>query len=259
MDRPGSVEFVAVVVRTSLEENIRYPAAALAYYGFVSFVPLLVLVFAAAGGRLSAEFSRAVPQFVTPAVRELVERSVTTAAGRTGAGVFAVLVLGWSSASLVGDLLTVIERVEGDSEATLGTQIRDGLVILGSLGTAILAVVGISILFAALPTSPFVELAGFAGLWFALVVSFVPLYYVPSGAVTSPTAALPGAVTAAFGWAALHTFFRYYATNAGQYAIYGVLSGVIIILTGLYLAASILLIGVIVNAQASGGTDGASE
>ena len=211
-------------------------------------------MFAAVGRQLATELSRTAPQFLTPPVRQLVNRSITTAVGRTNAGLLAAFVLCWSSVNFVGDIRTVIERIEGTSERTLRYWIRDAIVILGSLGMAILEIVAISILFALLPTGPFLELAGFFGLWLALAVAFVPLYYVPSRVVTSPTAALPGAVTASFGWTVIHTVVHFYATNAGQYAIYGVLSGIIILLTSLYFAASALLTGIIVNVEISAGS-----
>ncbi|MFC6726246.1 YhjD/YihY/BrkB family envelope integrity protein, partial [Halobium palmae] len=99
------------------------------------------------------------------------------------------------------------------------------------------------------PAGLLVGVAGFVGLWVALSLAFLPMYYVPSEAVTSPRGALPGAVTASFGWALLHAVFHFYSTHAGQYAVYGVLSGIVVLLTGLYLAASLLLIGIVVNAQ----------
>jgi len=46
----------------------------------------------------------------------------------------------------------------------------------------------------------------------------------------------------------LLTAVSFYAANATQYALYGVLSGIIIILTSFYLGAIILMIGAIVNA-----------
>jgi membrane protein len=73
--------------------------------------------------------------------------------------------------------------------------------------------------------------------------------------VGSPRRALPGAVVASFGWAALQTGIQFYATHAGRYAIYGTLSGVIILLTSLYIAAALLLIGIVVNAKVAARTD----
>mgnify|MGYP006270151303 CR=1 FL=1 len=245
----GGIRLFAAVARTAIEKKIRYPAAALAYYAFVSFVPLLVLVFAVVGERLAVELSRTAPQLLTPPVRELVNQSITTANGRTGAGLLAVFVIGWSSTNFVGDVRTVVDRIEGDDEGTLGEWLRDAAVILGSIATAAVAIVVTSILFALPPAGPAVEVAAFLGLWVVLAGTFVPLYYVPSRVVTSPTAALPGAVVVSFAWTVLHTFLHFYSVNAGRYAIYGVLSGIVIVLTSLYLAASALLTGIVVNAE----------
>jgi membrane protein len=245
--------FVTTIARIAITEKIRYPAAALAYYAFVSFVPLLLLVFATVGRQLATELARTAPQFLTPPVRQLVDRSLTTATGRTGAGVLAVLVLGWSSANTVGDIRTVIARIEDANGGTVRSLVRDAVVILGSLGLAILAILATSLLSALLPAGLAVNVVRFLCLWLVLSVAVVPLYYVPSSVVTSPTAALPGAVTAALGWTVLHTAVRFYATNADQYAVYGVLGGVIILLTSLYLAAAVLFTGIIINAQITAG------
>jgi membrane protein len=57
-------------------------------------------------------------------------------------------------------------------------------------------------------------------------------------------------MTAALGLATPFTAIRTYAVNAPRYAIYGALSGIIILLTSLYFAAFVLMIGFIVNAVA---------
>lgn len=240
---------VVEIVQVARENEIRYPAAALAYYGFVSFVPFLMFVFAILGRELAIEISRTAPQFLTPKVLELVNRSLRTAAGKTGGGLLAFGVLLWTSANVVGDIRTVIKRIEGPGRDGLEYLVRDTVVILGSLGIAIVAILATSILFALPPTGPLVEFGGFVWLLIALTSAFVPLYYFPSKLVSSPRRAIPGALTASFGWAIIHTVIHFYATHAGKYAVYGVLSGIIIILTGLYLAAVTLLIGFVVNAR----------
>ncbi|MFC6939046.1 YihY/virulence factor BrkB family protein [Salinirubellus sp. GCM10025818] len=241
--------------RTVHAEELRYPAAALAYYGFVSFVPLLLLVFVLLGERLAGELGQAVPQFLTPSVQELVQRSLTTASGRTGAGALAALVLLWSGVNVVDDVRTVVERIEGSVGSSLRHWVRDATVILGALVLAILAVVATTTLLDLPAAGPLFGLVGFAVLWVVLAVAFVPLYYVPSSVVTSPTGAIPGAVVASFGWAALQTGIQFYATHAGRYAVYGTLSGVIILLTSLYIAAALLLTGIVVNAGVAAGPD----
>ena len=248
------IDLVTALARAVHEEKIRYPAAALAYYAFVSFVPLLLLVFVVIGEQLASELSQTAPQFLTPEAHRLVGRSLTTASGRTGAGLLAVLVLGWSSANVVADIRTVVKRIEGPIEGSPRSWTRDAIGILGGLGLAILGLILTSTFFELPPSGPFFGLAGGVTLWLALTVAFVPLYYLPSGLVASPTAALPGAGTASLGWTILHTAVLFYTGHADQYAVYGVLSGVIIILTSLYLAATVLLTGIIVNAWIARGS-----
>lgn len=250
------VGFLVALARIVHEEDIRYPAAALAYYAFVSFVPLLVLVFAVVGERLALELSRAVPLFLTPEVHRLVDQSLETASGRSGTGLLAVVVLVWSGSNVVGDVRTVVAQIEGSVGGSLRHRVRDAVVILGGLSLAMVVIVATSTLFEFPTADPLSGLAGIVVLWVALSVAFFPLYYVPSGLVTSPTGALPGTVVASFGWTALHTVIQFYALHAGQYAVYGVLSGVIIVLTGLYLAAAVLLTGIIVNAWVATGSHG---
>jgi membrane protein len=240
-------ELLVTVVRIVREEEIRYPAAALAYYAFVSFVPLLTLVIALLGDRISAEVQRTAPQFVTPQVQQLIERSLVTASSRVVAGLLAVLVLVWSSLNLVGGIRAVFERIEGEREDSLLLRVRDVTAVLWSLGAAILTIVVTSIVFELTPDTPFLASLGFVILWIALAAVFLPLYLVPSTVVASPLGAHPGAVTASLGWTVIHSGVLFYAGNAGRYAIYGVLSGVIIILTSLYLAAAVLLTGIIIN------------
>lgn len=246
------IELLVVLARTAHEKEIRYPAAALAYYAFVSFVPFLVLVFAVVGEQLVATLSRSGPPFLTPAVQRLVTRSLTTASGRLRGGLLAILVLLWSGANVVGDVRAVVRRIEGTDELTPWSRLRDGIAILGGLGLAILGIVATSILFAFPPAGRLYGLPGFVVLWTTLAAAFVPLYYVPSELLTAPVEALPGAAAASFGWTVLHTAVLFYAANAGQYAVYGVLSGVIVVLTSLYAAAAVLLTGIIVNAWAVG-------
>ena len=245
-DRLGrALDAVVTVVKVAYEKDVRYPAAAMAYYAFVSFVPALLLVFAVVGEQVISEVETALPQFLTLEARRLVYEATTTASGQAGGSVLAAAVIAWSGANVATDFQTVVERVEESGEKSLREQLRDAVVVVASLGLAILVILLTSLLFTLPPEGSF---AGLVILFIALTVAFVPLYYVPSTVLPSPEAALPGAITAAFGWTLIHTAVLFYAANAAQYAIYGVLSGIIIILTSLYIAASILMTGVIVNA-----------
>lgn len=250
----GSASTVVWVV---YDQDVKYPAAALAYYAFVSFVPLLMLLFALVGEQLAVRVHSTTPEFLTPGARQLVYEAMTTATGRTWAALLAIGVLAWGGANVAIGFLTVVKRIEETPERPLESQVRDAVVVLGSIGLAIVGIVGTSALFSLPPIGPFAGLVGFVVLFLALTVAFLPLYYVPSRSATTPSAALPGALVTAFGWTLIHTGVHYYAANAGRYAIYGVLSGIIIILTSLYFAAVLLMVGIVVNATLE--TSGASR
>jgi membrane protein len=246
--------FAKTVTTVMYEPEIKYPAAALAYYAFVSFIPLLLLVLAVFGRQVAVEVYSRLPRFVTPNAQQLIYESLTTASGRTGAAVLAVVVLAWGGANVAVGFLTVVRRAEGLTEQPLSGQVRDGAVVLGTLTLAMLAIVLLSMLSAVFSAGPVGVLAGFVVLLVVLTGTLVPLYYVPSRVMASPSSALPGALATAFGWTVLHAAIRVYSANATQYAIYGVLSGIIIILTAIYLAAVSLMMGVVVNAVLA--TDG---
>lgn len=252
MGRLGDLfDLATAVVRVVDEHDVKYPAAALAYYAFVSFIPLLLLVFALVGERFAGRVHGVTPRFLTIEAQVLVYEAMTEASGRTGAALLAVGVIAWSGANVVVTVLTVVERVEDVPDRPLRDQIRDATAVLGSLVLAISSIVLVSAVSAQLP-SWMGALLGFLVLPVVLTGAFLPLLYVPSRALDSPTGALPGAVTVGAGWTIIHYSVQFYIFNAGRYAIYGALSGVIVILTSLYLAAVVLLTGIIVNATLAG-------
>ncbi|MCU4800485.1 YihY/virulence factor BrkB family protein [Halobacteria archaeon HArc-gm2] len=245
---------VLTVARTADDHDVKYPAAAMAYYAFVSFLPLSVLVLAIVGESLAGELQRTTPRFLTPEAQALVREGLTAASGRAGAVAFAVVVIAWGGANVVLGFQTAVERVEEREGDPLGEQLRAAASILGSLAVAVVLIVLTSVTFALLPSgSPF-AFVGHAVLLLVLTVAFLPMYTVPSQEVTRFVEAVPGAFVGALGWTILLTIAQVYAANAASYAIYGVLSGVIIILTSLYLGAIFLMLGLVVNAIRADGT-----
>ncbi|KTG08982.1 hypothetical protein AUR64_14345 [Haloprofundus marisrubri] len=97
----GTLEFTMTVIRVAYKKEIKYPAGALAYYAFVSFVPLLVLVFALVGEELAIEIYTVTPQFLTVEAQRLVYGAMTAVSGRTWAGVFALGILAWGGANVL--------------------------------------------------------------------------------------------------------------------------------------------------------------
>lgn len=250
--RDDALEFALAVYGTAAEHDVKYPAAAFAYYGFVALLPLLVLAVALLEQAALARVQGALPQLLAPQARRLVYESLAVASGRTGATVFAVAVFVWCGANMAAAFRTIVERVEGTGadDRPNGTGIRVAAGIFASLCLVVVSVGFTEGILADRVADPVDAVLGPAVLLVLLTASFLPLYLVSSGVVTVPRAALPGAFTAAFGWSSLVTIVQFYAANAGQYALYGVLSGIILIFTSLYVAAGVLMLGVVVNATA---------
>lgn len=246
-----ALETVVTVGRMAEEHEVKYPAAAIAYYAFVSQIPLLLLVVAVISDQLTRQIQTVTPDLLTPDARQLLSEALVTGSGRTWAALLAVGVLVWSGANIVIGFQTVVNRVERTAREPLRTQLRDAGSILGSFGLVIVAVLLTNSAFALLPigdmwaySEPFVQFG-------MLTVAFLPLYYAPSRVVMSLREALPGALTAAAGWTVLLTVIRFYAGNAAQYPLYGVLSGIILILSSFYLGAIVLMVGAIVNTMSA--------
>ncbi|MFC6872322.1 YihY/virulence factor BrkB family protein [Halobellus marinus] len=240
-------EFILTVGQMAGKHSIKYPAAALAYYAFVSQVPLLILVVAVLSDQLVTQIQRTTPDFLTPDAQQLLSEALVTASGQTGAALLAVSVLAWSGANIVIGFQEVVNRVEHTPRESFRTQLRDASSVLGSFGLVIVAVIITTVAFTLLPIGRVLSYGEPLVQFGMLTIAFLPLYYGPSRVVRSLTAALPGAMTAAIGWTVLLTAIRFYANNASQYALYGVLSGIIIILTSFYLGAIVLMLGAIVN------------
>lgn len=82
-----------------------------------------------------------------------------------------------------------------------------------------------------------------------------PNAVISSRLVTATSIALPGTLTVAFGWMVLYGVILFFAKNTATYAIYGVLSEIISILTSLYIAAFVLMTGIVVNTVLATDTD----
>ncbi|MDS0221401.1 YihY/virulence factor BrkB family protein [Haloarcula sp. S1AR25-5A] len=253
--RTEKVATAKTVARIAYESDIRYIATSLAYYAFISLMPVLLLVLVVFGRQLGGVISASEAQFLTPDTQQLVYEGLTTASGRTAATVLSVVVLAWSGANVAVGFLTVVERIEAATERPLGRQVYDAVTVLGTLSATVLVIIVQSVGLALFATGPLSVVAGFAVLFVVLTVTLLPLYFVPSRVASTLTDALPGAMTTAIGWTVLHAAIQFFAANAGQYAIYGVLSGLILILTSTYVAAIVLMVGVVVNAVLATDTD----
>jgi YihY family inner membrane protein len=253
--RGDPVGFVRTVVDAVQRTDATFVAASLAYYAFVSLIPLLALVVVVAtvvgGEALSTEVVALVGDLLTPAAQSDLLSAFQSDTGRGGVTVVGVVLTTWGALKLFRGLDRAFGKVYGTTPGGLVAQLKDALLVLVSVGAGVagVTVVGGVVAFLPLPGARFVAPLS---LLLALVAAFFPLYYVFPDAEVTARQALPGTVFAAVCWTLLGVGFGIYATVAGSSAVYGLLGGILLLVTWFYLGGVVLLVGAVVNAVLAG-------
>jgi membrane protein len=255
--RTPPLRFLLAVRDLSRREDLPYLAAALAYYALVSIVPVIVLVVAIASIFAAEDvltlllnlFGRS----LSPTGKTVVESTVVAAQGRGGVTIAGLAVLLWSAMRLFRALDLAFDRVYGTrTETTLLGTIRDMAAVVAGIAIAIGLVAGTVLIVTVVDPTVGLKLLGTLGLPIALFVVFLPFYVGFPDREIGLRAAAPGAAVAALGWSGLGVLFQFYASIAGDRAIYGLLGGVLLFVTWLYVANLLVLLGAATNAVAAG-------
>ena len=245
------------VLDVALDRQVTFLAAAVAYYAFVSLIPALLLLVVVAsavfGAAIAAELGTATGAFLTPAGEEAVAVAISSASGRTGASVAGLAVLGWSTLKVFRALDTAFAELYGvQTRPDVLTQLVDAASVVVSVGVGMGVMVVVGAFVAAADAIPLVDAASVLALPAFLVVVFVPMYSLLPTPSIGVREALPGAVFTAIGWTLLQAGFQVYAAAAGQYQVYGVIGGVLLLVTWLYLAAVVVILGGVLNVVVAG-------
>ena len=242
--------------RLGRETQVSFLAAAIAYYAFVSMIPLVVVGVVAAtvlgGDALADQVVGAAAEVLTPAGENLLRSAVTARQGLGGVTAVGLLVLLWGALKAFRALDRAFSVVYGTRPAeSLLHSVGEAALALTAVGAGLAAMVVIGAAVALLPAQVPGGLGALA-LLFTLVVVFLPLYFLFPDADLAVREVLPGAVVAALGWTVLGGVFQFYATNLSGASVYGLLGGVLLALAWLYLGALLLLYGAALNAVRSG-------
>jgi membrane protein len=243
------------VVDVARERNVTFLAASVAYYAFVSLIPLTLLAIVVGSVVWGQTFADVVVQQVggllSGSGEKVLERALTSSTGRTGAGVVGFVTVAWSALKLFRGLDIAFSEAYGtERDPSLVEQVVDAAVTIGLVAVALGMVVAVAYLLRLPSVSaalPFHNVLGTLALVAGLVVAFLPLYYVLPPVEMSVREALPGAVVAGVGWVALQVLFRVYLSSAGRYQAYGVIGAVLLLLTWFYFAGAVVLVGAVVN------------
>lgn len=250
------IEEGKVALRLARQADVPFMAAAIAYYAFVSLLPALLLAVSIGsllgGEEITEQVLTASADVLTPAGQDALARAITGEGGRGEATVFGILLLVWSTTRVFRGLDKAFSKVYGTTtESGFANQVVNATTVLGSIGIAILGMIVLGgILATAVPDRG--ETVGFIGLLVGLVFVFFPLYYVFPESDIDISEAVPGTVVAAIGWVLLQGGFQIYTDVAPRYQLYGVIGGVLMLVTWFYLAAGLLLVGAVVNAVLAG-------
>lgn len=245
---------VRSVVTIARQQQLTHMAAGMAYYAFVSVLPLLLLVVAVSsvlGGEALAEHvTDLIGQQLSDSGQLIVSQTLTDSTGRGTASLVGFLVLTWNSLRVFRGLNQGVEEMYPNApNSSLLEQLRDTLVIGTGLVAAVLLVAFVTIVFSVPSLDvPFSDALGTAMLIAVLLVVLLPIYYVLPPVETSVRGVLGGTIVAALGWASLQIGFQLYVSTADQFGAYGVIGAILLFVTLLYFASIVVLLGAAVNA-----------
>jgi len=239
---------VAVVAK---EQELTFLAAAVAYYAFVSLIPAAVLVLVVAttfgGEQFASVVLESTSQFLTPSGQEVLTTALTASDGRGSATVVGAAFLLWGTLKVFRALDTAFGDVYGtERQDTFADQLVDSVIVLVSIGASMVLMFALAGAFAAFNLSVVVEALGVLALPIVLTAAFLPIFYRFPDTEVTVREVLPGAVLAAVGWTVMQAVFQLYASVASTSA-YGIVGGVILLVTWLYLAGAVVILGAVVN------------
>ncbi|WP_115863140.1 YhjD/YihY/BrkB family envelope integrity protein [Halorussus litoreus] len=243
------------------DENVTFMAGSIAYYAFVSILPLLVFALivlsAVDNAAFTAGLSDLTESFLTPYARELIAGSLDATAARTGVSVVGAITLLWGMSRIFRGLDVAFSEIyDSSADKSLLATIENGLVVFVALGIAVTAFVAAGSVAALAPDLPYPAVVNPLLLVFGLAVAFVPVYYVFPDVDLTVREILPGVLFAAISWTALGALFQGYVQFATRYeAIYGTLGSAFLLLVWLYFSGLLLLVGGVLNAVLAGRTN----
>lgn len=252
-------------IRRSIREtNLAFLAAAVAFYGFVSIIPLFLLGLAITsflgGTAMVTGLLEGGSEFLSPLALEIVNDAVSTRAGSGGATVVGVAVLAWSAIRVFRGLDVAFSHIYGATGAVpILDQMVDAATVFVGIPVAVLAAAVLGVVVPIIDVLPFSGVLGRIGLVAVLAIVFFPIFYRFPDVPVTVREAIPGTVLAAVGWTALATGFSLYATAIGQFHLYGALGAGLLLVTWLYLGGSLIMLGAVLNAVLAPGSDEETE
>lgn len=245
------------------KQNISAYAASIAFFFFLSIVPMLMVICMVipytplTEENLVQAVTDITPDRVDPVVEDLIADVYDKSAGILSIAVIATL---WSAAKGVMALMQGLNAVNGVDEKRNYFVIR----VVACLYTVVMLIVVILSLFINVFGNQFVNLAlhripqlqrlvvflmhfRFLVVWAVLTLLFATVYaFMPDDRLRFREQ-IPGATFAAVVWSVFSWGFSMYVDYSNSYGIYGSLAIIIIILLWMYFCMYIIMIGAYLN------------
>ncbi len=254
-DLTTGIEYAKRVIDHTSRSEVTLLAAGISFYALLSIVPFAVVIVAVAatfgGEAIMNQLTAAFGHLVTDEAIGFIRTGLEADAGRSVATITGVLFALWGSLKVFRGLDRAFNSIYGaPGEASVLVTIRNGLAVLLAM-VGIIGVVGVSMV--TLYTFG-LEVGGV--LLPLLVAPAIAIALLPMYAVFPPRRyalrrILPGSIVAAVGITIATALLQLYITIAAPFAVYGVLAGVFISMTWLYVIAVVILLGAVINATLS--------
>lgn len=247
-----AVQLAITVVRHTYRTDAAFFAASLSYYALTALMPTLLLAFLFAATVGETEFAQQVVLTVgtvlTSRGQEFVLESLQDVADRPGIAIFAAIVAVASAVQLFRTLNRAFDLIYESGRISPVVSVRDGAVVLavGVLGM-------LAVLFAASTMALYgndeLRLVGTPLIVFvATGVALFPIFYSLPDSDVSRREVLPGTAFTAFSWTVVGAILGIYASATDGMALYGLLGGLLLVITWLYAANITILFGAALNA-----------
>ena len=251
---PTGEEWLATgraVAAETLESDLPFVASGLAYYSLLAVTPALVagfLLIAELGGSALAERVVATTADVlSPDGQRFIRESMEQMRARSGVGVVAVVLSLWGARRLHRGLGQGVSKIYG-VESHVVDSLRDAarLLVFGCLGTV--GIVGVAVAASLYADGGLLRLLAIP---FTFVIALAVAYPILNGMAPASGAveSLPGSLFTAVTWTLGAGVVGLVASaQVRQGALYGVLGGLLLLLTWFYAANLLLLLGFVVDA-----------
>lgn len=263
---------IAMRVWTNLtKHNVGLMAAGVAYYAFLSFVPLLgalvmsygLIADPAAIASHMKTIIGVVPKDAAKLIYDQLIQLTTAAASQKGIGLIIALAVSIYGATRASGALMIAMNViyeEDDRRGFIRGTLVSGVLIIGAVVIGIVGVLAASMLGYAQQLlgdigtvgALLVKLVTWVGAAFFCALTIAAMYrFAPDRHDAKWRWLSLGSIIATILWLAATLIFGIYAAKFGNYdATYGSLGAVVVLLLWLYISAYVILLGALLNAEA---------